>query len=365
MISQVTIKNFKCLRDVTIDLEPFTIFVGANGSGKTSILSAIHNCIRAATGNSQKVFSHERHGDWVYSRGGVGDLSISCRTERGEFRVEASPPNGYPPEPEFLQKGLWEYRITPSGSALDLALSPVRRMVFLQLNASELAKPSYSSDPTPRMEFNGTGLASVLAFMALNTPDVFAELVEIARQLIPRLKRIRFRNAPVRQTETELVRFGSDTVERSIRRTVQGDLILLDFEHADNISARTASEGTMLILGLLTVILGPIGPRILLLDDIEHGLHPLAQKKLVEVIGKLQIRFPDLQILATSHSTFLLDYLDYEQVRIVATAPDGASVCGRLQDHPRFKKWEAEFHPGEMWSVFGENWLVEPELAHS
>src|SRR4051812_38480048 len=41
MISQVTIHNFKSLRDVTADLERFTIFVGPNASGKSSILQAL------------------------------------------------------------------------------------------------------------------------------------------------------------------------------------------------------------------------------------------------------------------------------------------------------------------------------------
>ncbi len=103
-------------------------------------------------------------------------------------------------------------------------------------------------------------------------------IVAVARRLIPRLRRIRFRKARVYQTESELVRFGRDTLNRSIRRPYQGKLILFDFEHAENVSARTASEGTILILGLLTVLLGPTRPRILLLDDIDHGLHPLAQK---------------------------------------------------------------------------------------
>ncbi len=103
-------------------------------------------------------------------------------------------------------------------------------------------------------------------------------IVAVARRLISRLRRIRFRKARVYQTESELVRFGRDTLNRSIRRPYQGKLILFDFEHAENVSARTASEGTILILGLLTVLLGPTRPRILLLDDIDHGLHPLAQK---------------------------------------------------------------------------------------
>src|SRR4051795_7553852 len=115
MICCVHVQNFKSLRDVSIDLERFTVFVGANGSGKSSVLGAIHNAVRAATGDPQKVFAHERHGDWVYTRGGDGELVIRCRTSKGEFCVRATPPDGYPPPPELLQKGQWVYRISPQG----------------------------------------------------------------------------------------------------------------------------------------------------------------------------------------------------------------------------------------------------------
>jgi predicted ATPase len=358
MIRNVQIQNFKSLRDVSIDLEPFTVFVGANGSGKTSVLGAIHNAVRAATGDPQKVFAHERHGDWVYTRGGQGDLLIRCRTDRGEFGMQATPPDGYPPPPEQLQKEYWEYHIFPQGQALLAPLEPARRLVFLHLNAALMALPSYSEQDPPRVEYTGEGLASVLAFMALNDPVGFQDLVGIARTLIPRLQRIRFRKATVHKTETELVRFGKETVERRTRRPYQGELILFDFDKAANVSARTASEGTLLLLGLLTVLLGPTRPRVLLLDDIEHGLHPLAQKQLVSVIAQVRQRFPDLQILATAHSPYLLNYLEPEQVRIMAAGLDGASRCGRLTDHPKFSKWKEEMSPGEMWSLFGEKWLA-------
>src|SRR5271157_6468232 len=314
MIQKVHIQNFKSLRDVSIDLERFTVFVGANGSGKTSILEAIHNAVRAATGDPQKVFAHERHGDWVYSRGGVGDLSVRCETAGGEFRIEATPPDGYPPPPELMQKERWDYRISPIGAPLRTALEPVRRMVSLRLNAEVMARPSYSRDDPPRMKHTGEGLASVLAYIALNDPQGFEDLVAVARTLIPRLRRIRFRKAMVYRTERELVRFGRDTVNRSIRQTYLGELILFDFEHAENVSARTASEGTILILGLLTVLLGPDRPQILLLDDIDHCLHPLAQKQLVGVLGQILQENADLQLLATAHSPYLLNYLSPEQV---------------------------------------------------
>src|SRR5437870_2822982 len=55
MISRVSIRNFKCLRDVHVNLERFTVFVGPNASGKSSILQALDLLCRAfgsATGMS-------------------------------------------------------------------------------------------------------------------------------------------------------------------------------------------------------------------------------------------------------------------------------------------------------------------------
>jgi len=41
MIHQIRIKNFKSLRDVTVELSPVTVFIGKSGTGKTNFTSAI------------------------------------------------------------------------------------------------------------------------------------------------------------------------------------------------------------------------------------------------------------------------------------------------------------------------------------
>jgi hypothetical protein len=84
---------------------------------------------------------------------------------------------------------------------------------------------------------------------------------------------------------------------------------------------------------------------------------------LVEVIGQILQKYPDLQLLATSHSPYLLNYLSPEQVRIMTADPDGYARCGRLTDHPKFPTWKEEMDPGEMWSLFGEKWLAEKGAA--
>jgi hypothetical protein len=42
---------------------------------------------------------------------------------------------------------------------------------------------------------------------------------------------------------------------------------------------------------------------------------------------------------------------------------DGATTCAPLTSHPKFPKWKDEMTPGEMWSLFGEKWVVEEVTA--
>ena len=42
LLNKATIKNFKAIEETEVDLAPFTVIVGANGSGKSSVLQAMH-----------------------------------------------------------------------------------------------------------------------------------------------------------------------------------------------------------------------------------------------------------------------------------------------------------------------------------
>ena len=114
-------------------------------------------------------------------------------------------------------------------------------------------------------------------------------------------------------------------------------------------------------LGLLTVLMGPEKPRLVLLDDIELGLHPVAQGKLIEALRKLQERDPELQIIATSHSPFILNYLDPKEVRMTFLSENGFARCEKLTAHPEFERWKDLMSPGEFWSTVGESWVEKVE----
>ncbi len=45
LLTQITIKNFRGIEKLTVPLEPCTVLIGENNTGKTSILEAVHTCL--------------------------------------------------------------------------------------------------------------------------------------------------------------------------------------------------------------------------------------------------------------------------------------------------------------------------------
>ncbi len=91
----------------------------------------------------------------------------------------------------------------------------------------------------------------------------------------------------------------------------------------------------------------------------DRGLHPKAQRDLVVQLRKLLERDPELQIIATSHSPYLVDHLEPQEVRLSTVLPDGTIRFAALTDHPDFERWKEAMRPGEFWSTVGEQWVGE------
>jgi hypothetical protein len=192
MIHRVKIQNFKNILDQTIELDRLTVFVGANGSGKTSVLEAIQFAVDAL-GDDEWEEHQGRRLKWIYTRNAVGDFMVSCETKGRTFSVAARPSDWGATEEYLLDPppGEWSFRyLTEDEEVFEDVQSSVSPLLYLRLNAARLAAPSYSESTRPRLKSDGTGAASVLAFMALNDPDAFAELTNQIRELLPQIKRI-------------------------------------------------------------------------------------------------------------------------------------------------------------------------------
>jgi predicted ATPase len=95
-----------------------------------------------------------------------------------------------------------------------------------------------------------------------------------------------------------------------------------------------------------------------LIDDLERGLHPRAMGNLVKQFRLLQQQNPDLQIVATTHSPYLLDYVEADEVLLTSVSEDGYAAIKPLTDHPDYERWKDVMAPGEFWSTVGERWVT-------
>lgn len=361
MITQVSIKNFKCLRDVRVKLEPFTVFVGENGSGKTSFLQALDLLCRTF-GPPDNTFpvllAQPRQLDEEYKQncyyGAKEEVELSCQSGETQFRYRTRqapqqidiatgrlPPGA---GAEFAKIGNpqdWK-RWMPQQNSLPIP-------VWLRLDPNELRSASATGNnllggggfpgqqTNPRvMQSNGEGLHAATAAINLEDPDLWLRIQEDLRSIVPSIRRL--------------------------RHTPQNEL-LFDTINGKGLKAQQISEGTLLTLGLLIAVHGVNKPGVLLLDDLDRALHPKAQRELIKLLRGVQATNPEIQIVATTHSPYMLDDMEPNEVLVTSLRDDGSTACEPLTHHPKFSKWKDEFHAGEMWSVFGEKWVAEPEAV--
>lgn len=358
MITSVYIQNFLSLRNINLNLERLTVLVGPNGSGKRSVLNALQAVVQAvALPDPHLWFLQDRHCDWLYTRGGKGDMVVSCMTTSSALEMRATPPPHFHQVPCNMRgKCYWPISITSSPAGT------VKSLCYLQLNAKQLARPHHSSQSVPAMEADGEGLVSVLEYMALFARDSFEMTMEYAQLLIPSFRRIRFQSANTYRIENGLAIFQGKPRHQKVKRSCPGVSLLFDFEHAQGIPAHAVGDGALYLLGLLTVLFGPHRPDVLLLEGMENHLHPQSQKQLIFVLRRILNQFPGLQIVGTTHSPYLLDHLQPIEIRLTASNRTGHCVIAPLSTHPLFSQWRDEMSPGELWSLFGEKWLVEDVL---
>jgi predicted ATPase len=203
------------------------------------------------------------------------------------------------------------------------------RAQYLSLSSPDLRSGSALGQ---QMSDTGRGIGAVLARVRLERIDGPQVLADSLRQIIP------------------------GVVNVGIEAT--GLQPFVEFSHIGKVSVDRLSEGTLFALAIVAVLTQPEPPEILLIDDLDKGLHPAAFSELVRVLRAAQVANPKLQIVATTHSPYLLGCFEAEEVRVFARKEDGSAACSKLTDHPDFEHWKDSLDPGEFWASVGEEWVL-------
>jgi predicted ATPase len=336
MIESIEFTNFKALRKTTLPLSPFTLLLGPNGSGKTSVLQALQGIAVIAA-----QLAHIPRQDGAQSAlSWPSMLSITTADRKAELEIKMR----LRLDKQSVLAGFhWQpNRLTPTFSTVNGTGLPTSdtnlpqqwlgRMQVFALDFSAIAQPSaVNSGP---LKWNGAGLAAVLDDLKDNEPERWQALLEEMRRWLPEYDYIMF----------DKPQQGSKAI---VLRTNKG---------GHRIPAKDLSQGTLIALALLTLAYLPDPPSLVGLEEIDRGLHPRLLRHLQDALYRLSYpescgeSRPPIQVIATTHSPYLLDlYRDHPE-EIVLAQKEGLEVqMKRLSDIEHYDEILGDAPLSEVW----------------
>ncbi len=340
MIECIQFTNYKALRNTTLPLQPFTLLLGPNGSGKTSVLQAL----RAVASIVAPQSGIRRQDGAGFGMGQPSLLSVTAedRTAAVEIALRLRLKNKpfllafrWPQAPTQI---IHEFTYPETGRKIEqqdgaLVANWLGRMQTYALDAWAIAQP-VAVNAGASLQQNGAGLGAVLDDLQDNYPERWHLLLAEMRRWLPEFDEILFDKPQQGQKAIAL-------------RTKKG-------EH--RIAARDLSQGTLVALALLTLAYLPNPPTVVGLEEIDRGLHPRLLRHLQDALYRLSYpescgeTRPPIQVIATTHSPYLLDLYREHPEEVVLARKEGLEVeMKRLTDIEHYHEILGDSPLSEVW----------------
>ena len=120
--------------------------------------------------------------------------------------------------------------------------------------------------------------------------------------------------------------------------------------------ANELSQGTLYLLALLALAFESAPPRLICIEEVDRGIHPRMLREVRDLLYRLSypsshgLTRPPTQVVATTHSPYLLDLFRGHPEEIVISHKHGrAAHFERLADRPDLPELLREGSLGDMW----------------
>ncbi len=378
MITRFGVRNYKALRDVTIDLTRFHVLIGPNDSGKTSILEAIEALCRSTDHSLQDAFAGSWDGRdlvWNGATDGVISLSatllndgdpveyeISCRFPKHGRNVvlESDSTNEdlavNSPIPHRLMTNVnlvqaQNQDVPPDSRALTTRIfDDLAGAHFYRWDPRFLALPvAPDSKRRFRVEYNGFGLAQLLDDILGFDRERFSTMEHNFCSVFKNIRSIQLATTPAYRSPTD------QAVRIPALTPSEGKGIYFQLaKDGLTIPASQASDGTLLVLAYLAVVHSPKPPSVILLEEPENGIHPERLREVLSILRGLTEEGRRTQIVMTTHSPYALDLFEPEEVTLCTKQPDGSVFVNRLSESEKVREQAKVFTLGEIWTGEGD-----------
>ena len=348
MLDTLSVRTFKSLEDVTVDLGLVNVFIGANGSGKTNLLEALGVLSAAADGKVDASFLLARgvrpgvpalyksafppkNGEkapphlYLGVSGGSAKYQVSLhnplkrpspvwrfKTERWEdgdnhALVGRSPAGPTGANPERGLAALKAAEVT-EGAALDL-LKLLQGYAIFSPTTSVLR--GVSQDPQQRQP------------VGLSGGDLPRAISELLKQ-----RRHDDLSRRICEDVLNLIDWADKIIVRATGQlplfpTAAATKTMLQFRDRfmrtdrDVLSAYNVSEGVLFVLFLAVLAGHEACPALCAVDNADHGLNPRLVRSLMNHLCQWYLeRDTPRQILLTTHNPLVLDGLQLQDDRV-------------------------------------------------
>jgi predicted ATPase len=274
MIDHIEIENFKSLQKVSLDLGPLNIFVGTNASGKTNFLEALRVLQGIGYGfTADEIFNGKPKGAnsevWEGVRGGSNYAETFGRTGGNiDFRVRTTAVTG----------------AAPVNYAITFTISPTDARVYSErINGETIDGIPFGKRPSLK---GSADLAEHFANMQMLRPSSaiqreysalpFATRMGEHGENFAALVRSILSNVATASAYTswlkELTPAELDDVQ--VLTGAMKDPLFAFRLRGEDYPAPILSDGTLRFAAIAAAFFQPDSPNLLLLEEIEEGIHP-------------------------------------------------------------------------------------------
>ena len=351
-LEKLTIKNFKSIREQTLELGKLNVFIGGNGVGKSNLIGAFRFLREIVNQNLAGYTGTKGGADTLLYFGKKKSPEMSFRLEFGEgdvgnaYAVKLKPTDdgGFIIAQEIAyyherKHYPLPFNLVTTSSSKESNLKTEKhicaREAMSDLDSYRVYHFHDTSDTAAVKDFcdvednrvlrpQAENLAAFLYWMQEKQPDHFANIRDTLRQIAPFFEE--FRLAPSKLNEgkirLEWKEKGSDAY----------------------FNASSLSDGTLRFLCLATLLLQPTLPTVVLLDEPELGLHPAAVTLLADLLSSAATR---TQVIVATQSVTLVNQFEPDSVWAV-DRQDNQSVFRHLSQAD-MTTWLDDYGLGELW----------------